>query len=424
MKEIFALVDCNNFYASCERVFNPALKGLPIVVLSNNDGCVIARSNEAKALGIKMGQPFFQCREIIKKSNVKVFSSNFALYADMSHRIMDILKNFAPQIEVYSIDEAFLLFRNFEGLNFTKYGLDIKEKIYKWTGLPISIGFGQTKTLAKIANKLAKKFPEFNGVMDISGYADIDNFLSLINIEDIWGIGRHYSNFLRKYGIINALNFKNAPPDWVKSHLKITGFRTLLELKGTSCIPISGMPPSKKSIITSRTFGSPLETLSDLKEAVASFVTMAGEKLRTERSCAMCLGIYITTDYYKARMHYSNSHSILLPKATSYTPDLVKYANIILDKIYKPDFSYKKASVMLTDFVSEDFEQLNLFSTEETSVKNLNLMKTIDSINKKWGKNTIRLARIRYNRPWYMRQLRKSPSYTTSWEDLPVVKAI
>lgn len=422
MKTIFALVDCNNFYVSCERVFNPKLEEKPVIVLSNNDGCVVARSDEVKALGVKMGIPVFKCKDLIKKHRIHVYSSNYALYGDMSQRVMDTLAQFTPDLEIYSIDEAFLSLSGFTSLNLTQYGKHIKNTIKKWTGIPVSIGIGPTKTLAKIANHIAKKNPQFEGVFDITEHPQIDVLLDSIEVADVWGIGYQYSQFLNQNGIYTALQLKNAPDKWIKKHLTVVGLRTVDELRGISCIPLEQVAPPKKGIISSRSFGRPVETLPELKEAVATYVSRAAEKLRSQKSVASCVHVFLTTNRFKDEPQYSNYATFWLPIPTAYTPDLIHYAHQNLGKMFKPGYRYKKAGIMLTGILSQQQVQLNLITPSYHPSREKILMKTIDQINARWGSDTVKYAVAGIQRLWKMRQSKKSPRFTTHWKEIPVVR--
>ncbi|MBU0580139.1 MAG: Y-family DNA polymerase [Candidatus Margulisbacteria bacterium] len=424
MKTRFALVDCNSFYAACEQVFNPKIRNKPVIVLSNNDGCIVARSKEAKALGLKMAEPFFQQEDLIKKNNVHVFSSNYILYGDMSRRVMETLQQFTPDLEIYSIDEAFLAFHSFpEDFDLFNYGKKIKDIIQQWTGLPVSVGVGPTKTLAKLANSLAKKNDEYHGVLDLTKSSDTDNFLKKVPVGDIWGIGWQYTKFLNQQGIYNALELKNANDQWIKKHLKVTGLRTVLELRGTSCIPLEEAVPDKKGILCSRSFGRSLTELADLKEALATFVTIAAEKLRAQKSAATCFTVFVTTSRHHAGPQYANSIPFMLPTPTAYTPELISQALAALEKIFIKGYYYKKTGVMFFGLVPDHSIQLNLFTPAPNIEKQKKLMRAIDSINQEWGRNTIKSAATGIKKNWRMRQLRKSPRYTTCWEELLIAKA-
>jgi len=422
MKNIFALVDCNNFYVSCERVFNPNLEGKPVMVLSNNDGCVIARSNEVKSLGIKMGVPAFQCKDLIKKYDIKVYSSNYALYGDMSQRVMDTLARFTPELEIYSIDEAFLSLGGFISLNLTQYGKQIKTTVKKWTGIPVSIGLGPTKTLAKIANHIAKKDPQFEGVFDITHHPQSDELLDSIEVAEVWGIGYRYAQLLNQKGIYTTLQLKNAPEEWIKKYLTIRGLRTLQELRGISCIPLEQVAPPKKGITSSRSFGRPVETIKELREAVATYVSQAAEKLRAQKSAASCIHVFLTTNCFKDEPQYSNNATFRLPVPTSYTPELIHYAHQNLEKLFKSGYRYKKAGIMLTGIVPQEKVQLSLLTPSYPHARGKILMETIDRINARWGSNTVKYAAAGIQKPWKMRQTKKSPRFTTQWKDIPVVR--
>ena len=426
MKNIIALVDCNNFYASCERAFNPELEGKPIIVLSNNDGCVVARSNESKVLGIPFGKPVFECEELIKKHNIFVFSSNYVLYGDMSHRIMDILAQFTPDFEIYSIDEAFLSLSGFAKRNLTKYGKKIGITVKQCTGIPVSVGIATTKTLAKVANKIAKHNPKMDGVFDISNYSEsqIDDLLKEFYVGDIWGIGWQCEKFLKRNGINTAFELKNSSDKWVKKYMTVVGLRTVLELRGTSCITLEKIVPPNKEIMSSRSFGRPVETISELKESVATYVTSAGEKLRTQSLLASYIHIFIATNRFKKEEpQYSNSLTFELPEPSDNTSELIHYAHHTLEKIYKSGYKYKKAGVLLTGIVPKNQKQLNLFAQVLDKNKKSKLMKTIDNINTKWGRNTVHYASTGIDKLWKMRQAKKSPRFTTQWKEIPIVKS-
>lgn len=423
MKSIYALVDCNNFYVSCERVFNPKLEGKPVVVLSNNDGCVVARSNEAKALGIQMAIPAFKCEDIIKKHNIYVFSSNYTLYGDMSQRVMETLSQFTPEIEIYSIDEAFLSLAGFDYLNLIEYCRHIKDTVKKWTGIPVSIGIGPTKTLAKIANKIAKKNPEFDGVFNITDHPEIDRFLGRIEVEDIWGIGSRYARFLKRHNIISALQFRDVQDSWVLKHMTITGLRTVRELRGIPCIKLEQTIPAKKGIASSRSFGRPVESLSDLSEAVATYIARAAAKLRKQKSVASYVHVFINTNYFKKEEpQYSNFFSIRLHVPTAATVELIKIALQGLKKIFKNGFRYKRAGVILTDIIPENLVQMSLFQPERRTDRKERLAMTIDKIKADLGRDVVQYAAEGINKPWRMRQAKRTKRFTTKWDEIPLVK--
>ncbi len=426
MNNIIALVDCNNFYASCERVFNPDLEGKPIIVLSNNDGCVVARSNEAKALGIPFGKPVFECKELIKNHHIYVFSSNYALYGDMSHRVMDTLAQFTPDMEIYSIDEAFLSLKGFYKRNLTKYGQKIRSTVNKWIGIPVSIGIATTKTLTKVANRIAKKNHKLDGVLDISYYSEveIDKILNETEIGDVWGVGWEYEKLLKRNGITTALKLKNASDKWIKKHMTVMGLRTVFELRGISCISLEDTTPPNEEIMSSRSFGRPVETLEELKEAVATYATLSSERLRAQNSLASIINVFLATNRFKKdEPQYSNCISYEIPEPTNDTSELINYANKNLEKIYKTGYKYKKAGVLLSGIVPKNQKQLNLFTNRTRSNKKNKLTQAIDTINTKWGRNIIHYAGTGIEQSWQMRRMKKSQNYTTQWDEIPIIKS-
>lgn len=432
LKPIFALVDCNNFYASCERVFAPHLEGKPVVVLSNNDGCIIARSNEAKALGIKMGQPLFECQALIKKHDMAVLSSNYTLYGNFSSRVMSTLAEFTPDLEVYSIDEAFLSFTGIvAAADRLSYARDIRQTVKQYTGIPVSVGVATSKTLSKIANERAKKDKTLEGVFDITAYSqtEMDALLATVPLEDVWGIGNRKAAFLREHGYATALDLKQAPDHWIKKHLTITGLRTVFELRGISCLPLELAPPPKKAIASAKTFGRPIESQAELKEAVATYLSRAAEKLRAQRSSCGLLQVFVQTNHFREdEPKYANSATFKLPTPTAYTPELVWYADYLLSKIYRPGYRYIKAGVMLTDFVPDSQLQLKLFSGNSSAQladqeRKQRLMAAVDQLNKKLGRESIRLGASGLARQWKSHQANVSPRYTTRWHELLVAKA-
>lgn len=419
MKRIFALVDCNNFYASCERVFNPELKERPVIVLSNNDGCVVALSAEAKELGIPFAAPYFKFKSLADRNNVAVFSSNYTLYADMSHRVMTILASFSPEVEVYSIDEAFLSLTGMK-CNLYDYGREIRETVRKWTGLPVSVGIAHTKTLAKAAAHLAKKDPSLGGVFDMT-MEDRAEHLKKINVGSIWGIGRKYAEKLNSRGIYTAADFAAAGDKWVRSHMTITGLRTLMEIRGHSCMSLDDAPAPKKAIVSSRSFGQIVESLEFLRQSVSSYTARAAEKLRGEKGIAGVVTVFIMTNRFKDDPQYGASLSCELPEASSNTPVLTRYALALLNRLYKEGYRYKKAGVMLSDISPFRDLQMNLFlgDRERGSTE---LMNTVDKVNRSYGSGTLFYASAGTEKPWSMRREFLSPSYTTRWEDILEVR--
>ncbi len=420
MPKLFALVDCNNFYASCERLFDPKLAGRPVVVLSNNDGCIIARSNEAKALGIGMGTPYFKCRDFLKSRGVKVFSSNYALYGDLSHRVMTVLKQLEPHVEIYSIDEAFLHLGEIHDKDLTQYCRQVRQTILQHTGIPVSIGIGCTKTLAKVAGRIAKKNKNHGGVFDISN-KDIDAILAQFDVSDVWGIGRRQTERLHRRGIKTALALKNCEDGWLRKNLTVTGLRTAMELRGTPCIAMENHPVSKKSIASSKSFGCQVESLADLKEALSTYMAQAAVKLREQGALANSLQVYLTTNRFSAKPHYSARRVITLPEPTNSTTVFIKHGLAALKQIYKPGLRYQKTGVVLFGLMAESYHQPGLFSPPDRKSKPL--MAAMDLINNKWGRYTIQHAVAGLEKPWKNRREKKSPAYTTNWKELPVVKA-
>ena len=418
---IFALLDCNNFYASCERAFNPRLRTRPVVVLSNNDGCVIARSAEAKDLGIPMGAPAFKFQPLFRKHGVAVFSSNFALYGDMSRRVMDTAARFTPDMEIYSIDEAFLRLDRMPD-----HPLDlartIRATVLQWTGIPVSIGIGPTKTLAKIANRVAKKQPEHGGAFSLVGHPDRDRILAGIEIEDVWGIGRQYARKLREFGIRTALEFSGLDRDWVRKRMTVTGMHTLLELQGIPCIPLDQAVATPKSVICSRTFAGAVTDRDKLAELISGYAARTGERLRARKCLAGQLQVFLLTDRFRLdKPQYSNAAAISLALPTSHTPDLIRTALRILEQIFKPGYEYRKAGVMLFGIEREQGRRLHLFEpSPQERARSRAVMETMDRINAKWGAMTMRLGSEGTGKRWVMRQAHLSPRYTTDWRELPV----
>jgi DNA polymerase V len=420
---MLAVVDCNNFYASCERVFNPRLEGKPVVVLSNNDGCIIARSNEAKAVGVKMGAPAFKFNYIFDTFHVQIFSANFSLYADMSKRVMNTLREFIPHLEVYSVDEAFLSFDEILLEKRVHYAKEIRTAIKKWIGIPVSIGIAETKTLAKAANEIAKQDARYEGVVQFTNSSQIDSYLRKLDVDDIWGIGWQTSKFLHNNGIYTALQLKYADDTWVKKHLTISGLKTVHELRGIPSITLEEVAPSKKSIMSSKSFGHPVESLIDIEEAIASYTARGAEKLREEKLVASGINVYLTTNWHKKTdKQYHNSYAYHVPYPTSYTPDLIHYAQEGLRKIFKPGYKYKKAMIVLTHLSPENEKQMNLFQKVTQDTRQEKLMHIVDSVNKVWGRETMRFAAQGLEQTWKLKCEKRSPRYTTNWNDILKVR--
>ena len=416
---MIALVDCNNFYASCERVFQPKLEGKPIVVLSNNDGCVIARSNEAKALGIKMGAPAFKMKSIFDRNNVSVFSSNFALYGDISNRVMRILSQKAPAIEIYSIDEAFLDFNGIKKPN--QFSIELRKIVKKWTGIPVSIGVAPTKTLAKVANHVAKKYKS-NGVFVLNNESSINRVLKHIPVEELWGVGRQYAKFLSTRGFETAYDLVSANESWIRTNMKVNGLRMVKELKGIPCYELELTSARKKNICTSRSFGMEVKELKDLKEAVSNHATMCAMKLRKEKSLATSILVFIKTNPFKNEdFQYNNAQKIIMKVPSNDSMEITKNALLLLNRIYKKGYSYKKAGVIVSDIVPEGSRQLSLFTNKDPFKVN-NVMKAIDKVNQAMGRNKVRLAVQGFDRKWRLKQEKLSPCYTTRFSDILTVK--
>ena len=417
--KIFALVDCNNFYASCERVFNPELEGKPIVVLSNNDGCIVARSNEAKALGIPMGAPYFKYKQFIQRNNVQVFSSNYTFYGDMSTRVMTSLRSIVGEIEVYSIDEAFLDISDFYYCDLTETAKEIRGLVKQWTGIPISIGIGQTKTLAKAANRQAKKY-ESSNVFDIRGEPQRVEVLKNLELEDIWGISTRWGRRLRKIGIQNAYDLSTGNPRQIRKALSIAGERIYYELNGTSCIQIEEVK-NKKNIISSKSFGKKVTKVQELEEAVSMYTARACEKLREQGSRAQ--GIYVflrTSPYLEEENKYSNGMSSYFDIPTSNTSNIIKEAKRLTSKLFISGYEYQKIGVMLLNIADAKNEQYSFYKFEDYK-KSDTVMDSLDSINGKFGTGSLFLGAQGIHKNWKMRADRKSASYTTKVDNLPRV---
>ena len=417
---MFALVDCNNFYASCERVFNPNLQHKPIVILSNNDGCIISRSDEAKKLGIPMGAPIFKYRTLIANHNVKVFSSNYSLYGDMSSRVMSILKQFTPDIQVYSIDESFLKLEGFEGYNLTDYGILMKKRILKWTGIPTCAGIAQTKALSKVANKIARKYPDqTNGVYVIDTEVKRINALKWTKIKDIWGIGKKLSNRLAIKGCKNAYDFTQLPESWVKSNMSVVESRLQRDLLGMPTLDLE-VQKSKKSIATTRTFEKPLKELDKIKERISTFAFVSGEKLRRQKSHCHMIIVILRSNYFREdlKQHYATK-VISLPYPTNSSLVLSNYAIKAIEEVFKSGIAYKKAGIILTGLVPSNNYQLNIFDWENSNHQPL--MKAIDKINYRFS-NKIKLANQDLKKTWKMKQDYLSPNYTTNLQEIIKVK--
>ena len=424
-KRVFAIVDCNNFYASCERVFNPGLAGKPLVVLSNNDGCVVARSQEAKALGVKMAQPWFQCQHLVKPHGLIALSSNYALYADMSRRVMAILAGFTPEQEVYSIDESFLGFSSQFEVNYCEIGLKVREKVFKWTGLPVCVGFAPSKTLAKLANHWAKTQPEFAGVCDYTALPATQRLalLQATPVGEVWGVGRGLTEKLAELGIHSVANLQAADPASLGGRFSVVLARTVEELRGVSCLQLEDVAPPKQQIMTSRSFGVPVTELAELREAMTAYTTRAAEKLRAEGQLAGEIQVFIRTSPFKPDApQYSGALRLRLPEPTDDTLRLVKAARFLLRRLYRPGFIYQKAGILLSELQPATLNQGQLFGNVDIARRG-RLMTVMDRLNRDMGRGTLFLAGAGIDCNWRMRQGNRSPRYTTHWAEIPVALA-
>ncbi len=417
---VFALVDCNNFYVSCQRVFNPALENRPVVVLSNNDGCIIARSNEAKELGIPMGAPYFKYRPFCEKNKVFVFSSNYELYGDLSQRVMTSLRHFCPELEVYSIDEAFLRLDSVGG-DLKEFCAVIREKIKMWTGIPVSIGIGPTKTLAKAANRIAKR-KTLCGVFDLRAASVRDAILAQFEVIDLWGISHQSSKKLAKLGITTAAQLRDSPADRIRRHFGVVGERLMMELNGISCLGMENVKP-RKNIISSRSFGKVVTDLVELEEAVSHYASIAGVKLRKQQSRAQGVYVFLQTGlYHSGETPYSNGIFSGFAQPSADTGFIIQVAKKLLKKIYIPDLRYKKAGIMLTDIVPNTYQQYDLLIGADSRDKKDRLMQTLDIINDRMGRQSVFLAAEGIHQPWRINAERKSARFTTQWQDILTIQ--
>ncbi|MFT3742446.1 MAG: Y-family DNA polymerase [Gammaproteobacteria bacterium] len=415
----FALVDVNNFYASCQRVFDPSLEGRPVVVLSNNDGCIVVRSNEAKLLGIPMGAPYFKYRDFCNAHQVKVFSSNYALYNDMSQRVMTILRQSCPNMEVYSIDEAFLCLDDLGQQDLMAYCQGIRSQVLQWTGLPVSVGIGKSKTLAKVANYFAKRHTK-SGVYDLRDSSLQTELLKQFPVDEIWGIGRQLTRKLSALGINTAEQLCEAPIKQIRKQFGVTLERTVLELKGISCLPLEAVQP-EKNIMASRSFGRPVQELSELENAVSCHVATACQKLRAQHSKAQ--GVYVflrTSPFNTEQSFYQQGVQATFIQPTNDTSLVIKTAKHCLKKIYSNQYRYQKAGILLMDLIPENICQGDLWLDQEVFRRKQELMQALDTINQKMGRHTVFMAAqgIPAKHTWQMRADLKSPAYTTNWQQI------
>ena len=426
-KAPFALVDANNFYVSCERVFDYRLRDRPVVVLSNNDGCCVARSEEAKALGIRMGQPFFEVRDLLEQNRGVALSSNYTFYADMSRRLMTIIGQFSPEQEIYSIDESFLRFAGFDHWDLTQQGRELRARALKWIGLPVGVGIGATKTLAKLANRLAKKHPDFRAegvcnLLEVSAERQAGYFAGL-GVEDVWGIGRSWAARLQQQGITTVAQLMRADIPTLQRQFNVVLAKTVMELNGISCLPLEEAPPPRQQIIASRSFGIPVTTLVMLSEAVASHTARAAAKLRKEGLQAGLIQVFIATNPFKPEApQYHPGATVPLSIPTADTTRLLRAARVGLRHIYREGYEYKKAGVVLLDLAPVGAVTGDLFAATRVveTERRERLMAVMDGINTRWGRGTVRYLAEGLAQPWQMRRGRMTPRYTTCWEELPV----
>lgn len=424
---MFALVDVNNFYVSCERVFQPQLEHVPMVVLSNNDGCAVARSAEVKALGVKMGAPWFKMKALAKEHGILALSSNYTLYGDMSNRATAVLRDFSPDIEVYSVDESFLRVESVAHLygGVTAMGQQIRHRVKQWTGLPVCVGCGPTKTLAKIANHLAKKNPEFEGVCDLHAIPRPERlqWMSQLEVGEVWGVGKRIAKRLNAMGVETVLDLRNISIKEIRAQFGVVMERTCNELRGISCLELEDVAPPKQQIMSSRSFGSPVTTLAELREAVASYVSRAAEKLRAQGSVAAAVHIYIQTNRFKeSDLQYNEGLLVPLPDPTDDTRLLASAATLGLGLIFKPGYQYKKAGIMLTLISDKAKRQQTLFDDPLQRAQSAKLMAAMDAINAEFGRDTVRAGATGTEKRWAMRSENRSPRFTTRWDELPIAK--
>ncbi|KAA5532628.1 Y-family DNA polymerase [Taibaiella lutea] len=418
---MFALVDCNNFYASCERLFQPKLRKVPIVVLSNNDGCVIARSNESKALGIKMGALAYENEVLFKENGVRVFSSNYTLYGDISSRVMATLNEFTPSMEVYSIDEAFLDLSNMAGVDLNLYTQEIKDTVLHNIGIPTCVGAAPSKTLSKSANHFAKKMTA-NGSFCIDSEEKREMVLRWQPVDDVWGIGRQYAIWLMANNVNTAWELANANKEWIRQKMGVVGVRLVNELNGISCIPIEEVPPSKKEICTSRSFSHNLTDKDEIRQSVATHITRCAEKLRKQGTAAGAIHVFLHTNRFRDLPQYYGALTIPLLTATNLTDELLHYGMIAFERAYKEGYSYKKSGAIVQDIVPANQIQQSLFSNNPNREKGAAIMKALDGINGRMGKDTIRYGAAGYSKKWRLRADMISPRYTTNLNEILKVK--
>ena len=415
-----ALVDCNNFYVSCERIFRPDLRDVPVIVLSNNDGCAVSRSNEAKELGVKMGQPWFECKALAEEHGILALSSNYALYADMSNRVMSILASYAPRQEVYSIDESFHDLTGVPKLRDLSY--EMRERILRWTGIPVCVGIGPTKTLAKLANFVAKKHPRSKGVFNYNDLSEAQQakLLSQITVDEVWGVGRKISKRLALHGIETVQQLRTAHTPTLRSEFGVVMEKTQRELQGVSCLDLEEHAPDKKQIISSRSFGQPVTELAVVQDALSVFVANACAKLRAQNSHAALIQVFLMTNRFRDdQPQYNPSMAVPLPMATNDSLVINRWVQHVSELLWRDGHKYKKAGIMLGDISPVSVVQSDWL--EPTKTADTKLMQAIDGLNTRYGRGTVRVSTGGMHKYWQMKQERKSPNYTTDWDSTPMV---
>jgi DNA polymerase V len=418
---MFALVDCNSFFASCEKVFRPDLDGKPVVVLSNNDGCVVARSPEAKTL-VPMQATLFSIRERVKRGAIHAFSSNPVLYRDMSRRVIETLQHFSPEVEQYSIDEAFLGLHGFTQENLSEYGQQIRSTVRQWTGIPVSVGIAKTKTLAKLAAHVAKRDPDLAGVLDFQTVTNQPGILSAIDVGEVWGIGRNLKAKLNAVGIHNSFQLQQADETWIKKQFGVLGLRTVLELRGTPCFPMEPVAAPKTMRIVSRSFGHLVTELADIKEAVATYTTRCAEKLRMDGLVAGHFTVSMRTSYYRKENQYAAARAMELDPPTNDTAQLIQVAMQLAESAFKPGYEYLKAKVIATELIPVDAVQGDLFAAPADTEKRDRLMQAMDHLNRTLKSDAVKFGAMGLKPTWTMRSDYFSQRYTTHWDEIPTVK--
>lgn len=415
-----ALVDCNNFYVSCERIFRPDLNKVPVVVLSNNDGCVVSRSNEAKALGVRMGQPWFECKALAEEHGILALSSNYALYADMSNRVMQILSDYSPRSEVYSIDECFVDLTGMPRLREVSYAM--RERVGRWTGMPVCVGIGPTKTLSKLANHVAKKHPRSKGVFNYNALTDAQKtkLLTQLAVSEVWGVGRKLTQRLAVHGIATVQDLRVAHTPTLRAEFGVVIEKTQRELQEVACIDFQQQVPDKQQIISSRSFGNAVTALPVLKDALSLFVANACAKLRRQNSQAALIQVFLQTNRFrKDQPQYMPCLAVPLPRPTHDTLEVSRWADVLCERMYKPDYAYKKAGIVLSEISPATHHQADWI--EPDMLSNDKLMQALDGLNQRFGRGAVTVSTQGAYKEWQMRQERKSPHYTTCWEDVPLV---